>query len=202
MGETKMTLKQKTINKIIFTEGGYVNNKDDAGGETNYGITKQTARYHGYRGEMKLLSRKIAFAIYASSFWDAQNLSKVQELSEVIAEEVADTSVNMGTSTAAIFLQRSLNVLNNKERYYRDIAVDGQIGKQSITALRMFLKKRGKEGEEVLFGMLNALQGAKYIFLAEQRRKNETFVFGWFANRVIAPVKEYFAYLNNKKALA
>jgi len=32
----------KCVNVVIGFEGGYVNDKDDKGGETNYGITAST----------------------------------------------------------------------------------------------------------------------------------------------------------------
>ena len=43
---------------------------------------------------------------------------------------------------------------------------------------------RSQKGMDVLVVMLNALQGAFYVTLAERREKDERFVFGWFANRV------------------
>lgn len=51
------------IDGILSIEGGYSNNPDDRGGETNWGITKATARANGYQGEMKALSREEAYAI-------------------------------------------------------------------------------------------------------------------------------------------
>lgn len=164
-----------------------------------YGITKETAHYYGYRGEMRDLPRSMAYTIYSHSFWDAQNLGKVEELSPVIAEELADTGVNMHPHTAGVFLQRCLNVLNNQERYYRDIKADGWIGRKTITSLRKYLKHRGKEGEEVLIGMLNSLQGARYIYLAEQRIKDEKFIYGWFKNRIVGPVKKFLGYIKGAK---
>jgi len=35
-----------------------------------------------------------------------------------------------------------------------------------------------------LYKMLNALQGAYYIELAERREKDEDFIYGWFKHRV------------------
>ena len=41
-------LKDDTINHIIEIEGGYVNDPNDSGGETNYGVTEKVARDNGY----------------------------------------------------------------------------------------------------------------------------------------------------------
>jgi hypothetical protein len=46
------------------------------------------------------------------------------------------------------------------------------------------LKKRGAPGEQVLLKAIEALQGARYIKLTEQRPANEAFLYGWLANRI------------------
>ena len=177
-------LKNEIINKIIEVEGGYVNDFNDSGGETKYGITKNTAQKYGYTGLMVDMPKDIAYQIYENEFWDKLNLSLVEVLSTKIAEELADTGANTGIIQASKFLQRSLNVLNNKQKYYNDLTVDGEIGSMTVNALRQYLSVRGKEGEEVLYKMLNSLQGAFYIELAEHREKDEKFIYGWFRNRI------------------
>jgi len=177
-------MKEIVIGNILRVEGGYVNDPNDSGGETNYGITKAVARAYGYEGDMKDLTKQKAFEIYSKKYWDKLRLDDIEILSPLIAEELADTGVNMGTGRAARFLQRSLNVLNNRSRSYRDLKVDGQIGNATLRALKAYFMVRGEEGEKVLFNMLNALQGAFYVTLAERREKDEKFVYGWYANRV------------------
>ncbi len=177
-------LKNQVIDSIIDIEGGYVNDPLDSGGETNFGITKATAMHYGYHGSMKDLKRSQAFEIYEHTFWDELMLSEIEMLSPKIAAELADTGVNMGTPRAAEFLQRSLNVLNDREKYYKDLIVDGDIGVRTLFALKSFLKIRGIDGETVLHRALNSLQGAGYIELSERREKDERFTFGWLLNRV------------------
>lgn len=184
MGSDMSDLKKKTIDGIIAVEGGYVNDPNDSGGETNYGITIKVARENGYFGNMKDMPREVAVRIYETRYWDINRLSEIEMLSPRIAEELADTGVNMGVGRAGVFLQRSLNVLNQMGTHYPDIATDGKIGPGTIKALKDFLARRGKEGETVLYRMLNCLQGAGYVELAEKRVKDETFIFGWYKNRV------------------
>jgi len=44
---------------------------------------------------------------------------------------------------------------------------------------------RGKsKGETVLLRALEALQGERYLRLAERRPANEAFLYGWLANRM------------------
>ena len=179
-----MTLKEEIINGIIEIEGGYSNDPADSGGETNFGIIKRVARAYGYRGKMKNLTRNKAYEIYSKLYWDKLKLDDIEALSPLIAEELADTGVNMGVGRAGRFLQRSLNVLNNKGALYEDLTVDGAIGKRTIKALRTYLKLRGDAGAGVMFRMLNSLQGAFYVTLAERRTKDERFIYGWFSHRV------------------
>ena len=176
--------KKDIINKIIEIEGGYVNDPSDSGGETNFGITKQVARDYGYQGEMKDLPRELAFEIYSKKYWDSLNLDGVNIISSVIADELADTGINMGTKRAAIFLQRSLNVLNNGGKTYYDVVVDGDIGQKTLNALASYVNLRKAEGVKVLLKMLNSLQGNFYIELVERREKDEKFIYGWFVHRV------------------
>lgn len=177
-------LKDKIINEIIEVEGGYVNDPDDSGGATKYGITENVARMAGYMGEMEDLPRELAFDIYSNKYWEPLHLSSIEKMSESIAEEIADTGVNMGISRAAKFLQRSLTVLNNKGLLYPDLVIDGQLGQKTIRSLANYLSIRGSEGEAVLLKMLNSLQGAFYVELSERREKDESFIYGWFKNRV------------------
>jgi lysozyme family protein len=175
-------LKEKIINEIIRVEGGYNNDKDDSGGETNWGITESEARSFGYTGSMRDMPREVAFDIYSARYWDAVRGDNLSALSERIVEEVVDTGVNMGVNLAGKFLQRSLNVLNNREEYYRDIVVDGLIGSGTMATLETYLSKRD---EDTLVKMLNCLQGAFYVELAERREKDEKWISGWFKNRVV-----------------
>lgn len=174
------TLKDKIINEIIRVEGGYINDPNDSGGATNFGITEAVARPY-FNGDMRDLPREIAVAIYTVQYWDKVRGDDIAALSEAVAEEVVDTGVNMSTTRAGKFLQRSLNVLNDRGRLYSDIQVDGNIGPGTISALTSYLNAR--DGA-TLVKMLNCLQGAFYVNLAERREKDEKFINGWFKNRV------------------
>ena len=176
-------LKQSVIDHIIRVEGGYVNDPSDSGGETNFGITKVVARSFGYDGPMIDLPRETAFDIYVAKYWDAVRGDDMVSLLHTVAEEVVDTAVNMGPGRAGKFLQRALNALNNRGALYQDLKVDGQIGNGTLTALSQYIEHRG-ESDKTLVKMLNCLQGAFYVELAERREKDEKFIYGWFKNRV------------------
>lgn len=178
-------LKDKIINGIIQREGGYVDNPHDSGGPTRWGITEAVARADGYMGDMRFFPLERAYSIYERKYLKPIQFDVIEHHSPRIAEELADTAVNQGVQRAGEFLQRSLNVLNNKQAHYADVPVDGNIGPKTINGLRAFFSKRGgTDAEEVLFKMLNCLQGAFYVTLAERREKDEEFMFGWFKHRV------------------
>lgn len=175
---------QDIIEGVIGKEGRYSNNPSDPGGETMWGWTKNAASAAGYTGEMRDMPRNWATAAYLRKYVQQPGFDKVAAVNMRIAEELVDTGVNMGALTPGPWLQRCLNALNRQQVDYKDIAVDGTIGPATIGALTAFLKKRGAEGETVLLRMLNSLQGARYIDIAEHRAQSEDFIFGWFLNRV------------------
>lgn len=170
--------------ELLNNEGGYVNNPNDPGGETNHGITKAVARANGYSGDMKAMTRDNALAIYRSQYFEKPGFDKVFEVSSGIAAECFDTGVNMGPSVPAGWLQRLLNAFNRGGKDYPDLKVDGRIGNATIEALQAFLNERGDEGESVMLKGLNVLQGERYIRIAEANPKLEAFTFGWLSNRV------------------
>lgn len=179
-----MTAFDEAFEKTVAREGGYSNHPDDSGGETSYGITETVAREEGYWGSMSSLPLATAKAIYRRRYWERLHLDDIAALSVPIALELFDTGVNMGTQTAAKFLQRALNVFNRRQTDYPDMTVDGWIGPKTVAALNAFLEKRKERGQVALLKALNSLQGVRYIELAESREKDEAFVFGWIMNRL------------------
>lgn len=169
------------IEGVLKAEGGYVNDPNDAGGETMYGITKATARANGYTGPMRDLPRAKAKEIYHRQYVVLPGFDRIGAISPAIAAELVDTGVNMGPAVASRFLQRALNALNRRGADFADIGVDGIAGGGTRAALTAFLAKRGKEGERRLLALLNALQGSRYVELCEGRQGNETFMYGWLA---------------------
>lgn len=172
------------IDGVIGREGRYSDNPNDPGGPTMWGITQKTARDHGYAGLMRDLPRPLAVAIYTKDYVVAPGFDRVNMVSPAIAEELVDTGVNCGPALPGPWLQRALNVFNRQGSDYADVEVDGKIGPATIAALRAFLDKRGKDGEAVLLRMLNCMQGARYLEIAEKNPKLESFTFGWMLNRV------------------
>lgn len=176
---------QGIVDHIIDTEGGYVDNKDDSGGKTKYGVTEKVARANGYEGHMSELTITFAQDLYVTEYYLAPKFNLVEEVSETLAKEMMDSGVNVGYRTPIKWFQRLLNVSNCKQKYYKDIEVDGYLGSKSIGAYTALCKRRGElEAERYMFNGLNSFQQVYYVELAERREKDETFVYGQIVNRV------------------
>ena len=88
-------------------EGGYDDNPNDTGGETNFGITQ--ADMPGQ--DMKLLTVQQAVAYYAEHYWK----SLFGQISDQdVLNKLFDMGVLFGVGEAAYLLQRALNFLPDK----------------------------------------------------------------------------------------
>ena len=174
-------------------EGGYANDKDDRGGETYKGISRvnfpnwkgwpvidamkrQTKRFEALLEKNHKL-QDLVLDFYKVEFWDELRLDKVNN--QTIANELFDTGVNMGTGTAAIFLQKTLNVLNNNGQGYPDIKEDAKVGPLTLG----YLNKHKRPGD--VLKLLNCLQGARYVDIARARPANEKFMQSWLTRVAI-----------------
>ena len=107
---------KQAITRIIELEGGYVNDPNDKGGETKFGITK---RWYPNL-DIASLTRDDATRIYYQDYWLENQCDK---LPTALAFILFDTAVNQGPVFAVTTLQNSLGV-----------KADGIIGSQTLNA--------------------------------------------------------------------
>ncbi|EDV8486486.1 hypothetical protein BH431_004339 [Salmonella enterica subsp. enterica serovar Bovismorbificans] len=191
----KITEKDFTCEFIIrdktSIEAGYVDDPDDSGGITNHGITKTLADQYkttlktkfGWNGNMRNLTYDMAFFIYKTHFWDKMKLDDVMKRSVFLADRLFDLGINAGKSVAVKNLQRYLNVMNNRQTYWKDIDADGGMGPKTLGALDAYIAKRGEQGKDYLIDAMLDMQSMYYIELAERREKDEKFIYGWQARK-------------------
>lgn len=110
------------LQRVLKHEGGYVNHPSDPGGETNFGITKSTARSYGYHGSMRTIPMTVVEKIYKSQYWDAMSC---ENFDFALAYQLFDAAVNHGLLNARKILQRTIKVKD-----------DGIIGAVSLAAIR------------------------------------------------------------------
>ncbi len=102
-----MTNKFDTaFNRVIGHEAGYVNNPDDPGGETKWGISKRS--YPTLN--IKNLTREDAYNIYYKDFW---LVIDAEFLPNSVIYQLFDFAVNSGIGTAIRYLQRALGVADD-----------------------------------------------------------------------------------------
>lgn len=150
----------------IGIEGGYVNDEEDKGGETKFGISKRS--YPSL--DIKNLSLDDAKVIYLKDYWTSYG--DLSNLPRSIAIEVFDTGVNMGARYARKLLQEALNLLNKNEKTFKDLKVDGFIGAMTVSAVFMVQERK-------LLKVLNGLQFSRYVDIAESSKSQERFFGGW-----------------------
>jgi lysozyme family protein len=121
--------------EIIAREGGYVNDPDDPGGATKYGVTIGTMRRLGLdldrdgrvtARDVQRLTRAQAADIFMEHYFVR---TRVAELPEVLQPTVYDMYVNAGANAVKL-LQRMLRDMRI------EVAVDGVIGPATIGAAK------------------------------------------------------------------
>lgn len=146
----------------LVHEGGYVNDPDDPGGATNFGITQKTYDAWRWRDVRKITPEEVA-AIYESRYWHDGKCDLIADIHPRVAVAHFDACVNTGVAQAAKFLQRVVGV-----------AADGYIGPLTLRALR------GSLEDQVLAAML--LQRERFYHdLVDKRPVLKKFLKGWLA---------------------
>ena len=144
------------IEKVLEHEGGYVNDPNDLGGETNFGITK---RFYPDI-DIKNLTKKDAKQIYYKDYWKKNKCDKMPDQLKYI---YFDMCVNMGKRTAVKILQRA-SVNKGK-----DIDVDGGLGAMTLEAIK-----------NVELTRVRAYRVKYYVDIVNKKPEQEKFYFGWF----------------------
>lgn len=128
-----MQTVREIAQEIVGREGGYVNDPDDPGGATRYGVTVHTMRRLGLDltrdgqvdgADVRMLSREQAVDIFIVHYFQAP---RVDLLPNALQPSVFDMYVNAGGNAVRI-LQRLLREMGF------DVAVDGAIGPQTAAA--------------------------------------------------------------------
>ena len=108
-------------------EGGYVNDPDDKGHGTNFGVTQ--AVYDAYRAEknlpkqdVKIISNEEVSDIYLTEYWNPSHAGSAQHPLDTV---IFDCSVNSGVGRAIKTLQQALG-----------LTVDGLFGPNTLKAVQ------------------------------------------------------------------
>lgn len=135
-----------------------MNNPNDPGGETKYGISKRSYP----KIDIPNLTMDQARRIYKQDYWDRLQCS---ELAPAVGMTVFDTAVNCGRYRAAKWLQISIRAFDSP------VEIDGIIGPQTVAA--------SKECEASRL-CLTFLHQRLFHYLC-LRKKYPEFVLGWIS---------------------
>jgi len=125
----------KSFDRLITNEGGYVNHPRDPGGETKFGISKRT--YPNV--DIKNLTREMAKQIYWDDFWCAGRMSQFHA---AIAFQTFDAAVNHGIGNAVRMLQKAAGVAD--DGHIGQITVDAVNAKSVTDMVMLFIAYRIK----------------------------------------------------------
>jgi len=126
---------QQIAQEIVDREGGYVNDPDDPGGATNFGVTIHTMRRLGLdldrdgsitSEDVRRLTRGQAIEIFLEHYFTRPLIA---ELPEGLHATVFDMYVNAGANAVKILQQLLVDM-------GYAVAVDGALGPQSLAAAR------------------------------------------------------------------
>jgi lysozyme family protein len=143
---------------IVAREGGFVNDPDDPGGATNFGVTIHTMlrlRLDLDRdgdvdvADVRALTREQAVDIFIEHYF---NRPRIAELPASIHASVFDMYVNAGGNAVKI-LQRLLGQMGHQ------VSVDGALGPQTIGAAQAAAKSAG-----AFFGDAYGIARRNYYF--------------------------------------
>ena len=144
------------IEEVLKHEGGYVNDPDDAGGETNYGIAKK----FNPDVDINNLTKDGAKEIYYNKYWIP---SKADKVPDKLKHIYFDMVVNFGKRGAVKVLQQAAVAKGH------NIEVDGGIGPNTLNAIK-----------NVEVDRVRAYRVLKFAKIVLNKESQEKFWLGWF----------------------
>jgi hypothetical protein len=114
--------------RVLASEGGFSNHKDDPGGITNWGCTKATwEEFVGHQvseADMRALTPDDVAPLYKRKYWDKVS---GDQLPKGLDYAVFDAAINSGPGRAAKWLQEIVGV-----------TVDGAIGPKTLEVVNTY----------------------------------------------------------------
>ena len=163
-----------------------MDNPADKGGPTCFGITQAVARANGYAGaDAAAAARARRLRSTSASIGRGRGSTRSRSEARRRCGRTVRHRGQHGSGGRRHLPPARADRLNRNGKDYPDLTPDGRVGPTTLGALDSFLRVRGEtSGETVLLRALEALQGERYLRLAERRPANEAFLYGWLANRI------------------
>jgi lysozyme family protein len=150
----------KAFDYLMYHEGGYVKDPQDAGGKTKYGISKRSYPHL----DIKNLTRDQAKQIYFVDFWMKAKCEQIED--ENIAIKLFDLTVHIGIPQAVRLIQRALRAAGTS------VAEDGIIGPVTLKAIN-------EVDQTDLLAALKSEAAGYYRLIANANPSQQRFISGW-----------------------
>lgn len=177
---------QHAIETVLRHEGKFVDNPNDPGGATKYGISLRwlisLGQINGHLvgdidgdgdvdiDDIRSLDIDQTMLLYRQRWWEKYGYDRI--IDQWAATKVLDMSVNMGSRQAHLLVQRALSAAE------QPVAVDGVFGPASLAAVN-------SADRQLFKGALRATQAGFYWHLIQVKPSLREFEAGWM-NRAYA----------------
>lgn len=167
---------QTALTVILKHEGGWVNDPNDRGGETNFGISTLIIEREGITnaelgmpegrpvGWMKPMHVNAAIHIYRKLFWDRFGYGQIAD--QTCATKVMDCAVNCGPTQAHKLAQRAATACG------QPATDDGKLGPKSLAAINACVPTE-------FMVQMKAQMEHYYELIIKNRPANEKFRKNW-----------------------
>ena len=165
---------ETALEETLKSEGGYVNDPDDPGGETYKGVARRShPKWDGWvnidmnknkQGFPKNLDtdqdlyNKIK-SLYQINYWDKVSGDKIEN--QDVAESIFDFAVNAGPRTASKLAQISVGA-----------EPDGVIGPNTIA-------KINEDQPRAFLAVFALAKIGRYVDICQRRPKSRKYFYGW-----------------------
>lgn len=174
---------KKAFQLIIANEGGYVNDPDDAGGETYKGISRKN--WPGWLGWIAIdhlkglpnfpatlhddneIVRQLEYEVssfYHTQFWQRISGALIQE--QAVANSIFDFAVNAGTVTSVQLAQTVVKT-----------TPDGKSGPNTVKAINDF-------NPDHFMSAFTVEKIRRYIAIVKKRPTSKKYFLGWISRAV------------------
>lgn len=148
------------VERLLEEEGGYVNDPDDAGGETKFGISKRVYPQLDIKG----LTKFDAEQIYREDYWTRMHLEGIDD--KEVASKALSLVVNIGGAWGIKMLQRACRATGG------NVEEDGRLGPETLASINL-------SNPKALLAALKSEAAGHYRLLAERFPHNRKFLRGW-----------------------